>query len=176
MNESRFVQWKNSNPAAYNELLQRRRKKYASDPAAREKQLAYNAAWREKQKRKARRSRAPRSRMIEIDGNQVECWSVSSTANFLGVSKQTITNLEFLGTIPTNHYVCPTSRHRFWPALYVKWLKPFFDTRFPENGPGIPAREFHRRVWTAWGEEQVRGVIPVIATTASNDSEESNDS
>ena len=168
MNESRFVQWRKANPVAYDELLRRRREKYADNPDAREKQLKQNAAWRAKQKkRKTRKKRTPRPRQFRIGERVIECWSIGRTAEFLGVSKQTITNLESLGTIPTNHHVC-ASRRRWWPATYVQWLKPFFEARFTTDGTGISAQEFHRRVWTAWGEEQVRGEIPVIDASQVN--------
>lgn len=166
MNEqSKFVQWRISNPTAYDELLRRRREKYAEDATTRKKQLEHNAAWREKQKRKrTRKKRLPSPKFFTIGGRPIECWSIGRAADYLGVSKQTITNLEEMGTIPTNHYVCE-SRRRWWPVLFVRWLKPFFKSRFPAEGTGISAQEFHRRVWTAWGEEQVRGVVPVIAVS-----------
>ena len=164
MNESKFVQWCNSNPVGYAELLRRRRKKYANDDDAREKQLAHNAAWREKQKkRKTSKKRTPQPKTFTINDQPVECWSIGRTAEFLGVSKQTVPNLEDTSTIPTNHYVCP-SRRRWWPAEFIRWIKPFFESRFPSEGQGISAQEFHRRVWTGWGEEQVRGVVPVVGT------------
>lgn len=169
MNESKFVRWRKANPTAYDELLRRRRQSYQNDEEARRKQLAANAAWRKKQKKqKKRQTRArglPKPKLLYVGGQPVEFWSVGRSASFLGVSKQTITNLENLGTIPVNHYVCESSRHRWWPADFVRWLKPFFQTRFPAEGAGISAQEFHRRVWTAWGEEQVRGVIPVVTTS-----------
>jgi hypothetical protein len=162
MNESRFIQWKQSNPEGYDELLRRRRKNYADNEEARRRQLAHNAAWREKQKIKPHRRRTPNPKMIEVDGLSVECWSIGLAAEHLGVSKQTITNLESVGTIPLNHHICESGR-RWWPASFIEWLKPFFEARFTTDFPAISAQEFHRRVWTAWAEEQVRGVIPVIA-------------
>lgn len=165
MSNSKFVQWCASNPDGYAELLSRRRKNYADDEDARKRQLAHNAAWREKQKqRKSRKKRTPKPKMFTINGQNVECWSVGRMTEFLGISKQTITNLEDSGTIPTNHYVCP-SRRRWWPAAFVHWMRPFFQSRFPAEGSGISAQEFHRRVWTGWGEEQVRGAIPIMAVS-----------
>lgn len=164
MNESRFIQWKQSNPSAYDELLARRRQRYAADEAARQRQLAHNAAWREKQKKlKGRKKRVPNPKFFMLEGRDVECWTISRVAEFLGVSKQTIANLESVGTIPMNHYVCENGR-RWWPAAFVRWIKPFFEARFTSDVPGISAQEFHRRVWTGWAEEQVRGEIPVIAS------------
>lgn len=173
MTDSKFVHWRRANPTAYDELLRRRREKYQSDLDAREKQLAANAAWRSKQKRleqkQQRKRKLPRAKVLYLNGAPVEFWSIGRAASYLNVSKQTITNLEQLGTIPINHYVCPSSRHRWWPARFVQWLRPFFDVRFPEAGQGISAQEFHRRVWTSWGEEQVKGVIQVVATSAVNE-------
>jgi hypothetical protein len=163
MNDSRFIQWKTSNPDGYDELLKRRRQKYAEDEAARQRQLAHNAAWREKQKQRKSRKRVPSPRFFMLEGRDVECWTVSRAAEFLGVSKQTITNLESDGTIPLNHHICESGR-RWWPAAFVRWLKPYFEARFVPDAPGISAQEFHRRVWTGWAEAHVGGAIPVIAT------------
>lgn len=177
MNESRFIQWKTSNPTGYDELLRRRRQKYALDEEARRRQLAHNAAWREKQKKlRSRKRSAPNPKVVLVAGREVECWSIGRAADYLGVSKQTITNLEEVGTIPLNH-ICEKGR-RWWPASFIQWLAPFFSARFPAEGPGISAQEFHRRVWTGWAEEQVRGEIPVIAPsryTAGNEQESDED-
>jgi len=78
-------------------------------------------------------------------------------ADFLGVTKKTITNLENSGTIPTNHLIS-TNNHRWWPAEFVEWLQPFFAAR----KAGITAQEFHRRVWVSWSEELSRGIIPIV--------------
>lgn len=162
MSESRFIQWRQSNPSGYDELLRRRRKKYASDEAARRRQLEHSAAWREKQRIRKSQKRVPRPKILLFDGREEECWSIGRTAEFLGVSKQTIANMETFGTIPTNHYVGRGGR-RWWPASFVVWLKPFFLARFPSNLPGISAQELHRRVWTGWAEERVRRAIPIVA-------------
>jgi len=157
-NQSRFLQWKTNNPDSYEELLQRRKKRYRESEEFRQRQLKHTADWREKQRRdKQPKKRTPKPRNFQIDGSQVECWSAGRTADFLGVDKKTVTNLEKNGTIPTNHVVAP-NRRRWWPAEFVQWLKPFFDVR---KG-GISAQELHRRVWIGWSEEQVRGVIPVV--------------
>jgi len=161
--QNRYIQWKTNNPDSYQEVLRRRRERYAKEATFRERQLQLTAEWREKEKRKKnsskkRGSRLPKPKLFEIDGALVECWSAGRTAQFLGVDKKTITNLEERGTIPTNHIVAP-NRHRWWPAAFVCWLKPFFD----QKSDGIPTEEFHRRVWTGWSEEQVCGMIPVVS-------------
>jgi len=168
MSNSRFIQWKESNPSGYDDLLRRRRTKYADSEEARKRQLGHNANWREKQrqkKSKQRKSHIPKPRQIEIGGATVECWSVGHVASYLGVSKQTISNLEDNGSIPTNHFL-DSNRRRWWPASFVHWLSPFFNARFEV---GISAQEFHRRVWTGWTEEQMRGVVPVVGALATED-------
>jgi len=165
MNNSRFIQWRQSNPSAYDELLARRREKYANSEEAREKQLRHNANWRKKQKQKKatkERKARPRQRkpkIIEIDDVPVAFWSVGRVADFLGLHKRTLAVLEQTGTIPINRFK-DKNGHRWWPVDFVYWLKPYFDARYGKEG--ISAREFHRRVWTGWSEEQARGVIPVI--------------
>ena len=176
MTDSKFVQWRTSNPVGYDELLRRRRKNYADDEEARRTQLAHNAAWRKKQKgRKTATKRTPHPKTFEINGQNVECWSIGRAADYLGVSKQTITNLETSDTIPTNHHICKSNR-RWWPATFVEWVKPFFESRFPAEGSGISAQEFHRRVWIGWSEEQVRGVVPTVSTLKVTEDKDDQDS
>jgi len=161
---NRYIQWKTNNPASYEEVLRRRRERYAESNAYRSRQLSHTADWRSKQKtakkkkKKPPRKRTPKPKMFRVDDIQVECWSAGRTAEFLDVDKKTITNLEHAGTIPTNHLVTANGR-RWWPAEFVAWLRQFFE----ERKLGIPAQEFHRRVWIGWSEEQVRGIIPVVS-------------
>jgi hypothetical protein len=163
MNENRYIQWKTNNPDSYEEVLRRRRERYAENEAYRNRQLQHTAEWREKQrkdkskKKKSVGKRTPKPKIFEIAGHQIECWSAGRTAEFLGVDKKTITNLEERGTIPINHFVAP-NRRRWWPASFVRWIQPYFEQK-----PEIPVEEFHRRVWIGWSEERVRGVIPVIS-------------
>lgn len=155
---NRYIQWKTNNPGAYKELLRRRKKRYRENEEFRTRQLQHTADWREKKRQdKHPRKRTPKPKDFQINGTQVECWSAGRTADFLGVDKKTVTNLEKNGTIPTNHVVA-LNRRRWWPVEFVRWLKPFFDAR----KSGTSAQELHRRVWIGWSEEQVRGVIPVI--------------
>lgn len=166
MNQNRYIQWKSNNPNSYEEVLRRRRERYADDEAYRQSQLQHTAEWREKQrkdkskkqKRRILGKRTPKPKFFLVDDHQIECWSAGRTAEFLEVDKKTITNLEQSGTIPTNRIVAD-NRHRWWPANFVRWLKPYFEQRKSE----ISAQEFHRRVWIGWSEEQVRGIIPVVS-------------
>ena len=157
---NRYVQWKTNNPDSYEEVLRRRRERYAESEAYRTRQLQHTAEWRGKQKTKEKppSKRTPKPKMFRVNDIQVECWSAGRTADFLNVVKKTITNLEKAGTIPTNHLVAANGR-RWWPAEFVIWLSRFFE----ERKSGIPAEEFHRRVWIGWSEEQVRGIIPVVS-------------
>lgn len=165
MNKNRYIQWKTNNPDSYEEVLRRRRERYSQDEDYRQGQLRHTAEWREKRrkqqkakKRKKVGKRTPKPKLFTVKGHEIECWSAGRTAEFLGVDKKTITNLEKNGTIPVNHLVAP-NRRRWWPASFVRWLKRYFEQR----KSGIPAQEFHRRVWIGWSEEQVRGVIPVVS-------------
>ena len=163
MNVSRFVQWRNNNPQGYEALLHRRRESYQTDEDRRLKQLQHNANYRKKVKSRAgEQKRSPRQRKPKImllNNRSVEFWSVGRMAAHLGISKRTITALEDEGRIPINRYV-DQNNHRWWPAEFVRWLKPFFDAR----KDGVSAREFHRRVWIGWSEEQARGVVPMVGT------------
>jgi hypothetical protein len=158
---SRFIRWRMTDPDAYQRHLEDRKKRYAEDEEFRESQLRYNAAWREKKKKKnskkpaVKRPRKPRT--LDVNGKKVEFWSVGRMANTLGVCNRTITNLEKVGSIPINHLL--DKRRRWWPADFVLWLKPFFEAR--QNG--ISAQEFHRRVWTGWTEAQIAGVVTALS-------------
>jgi len=163
MHTSRFIQWREANPEGYEALLRRRRESYRTDEERRRRQLKHNANYRKKMRRKkaaeARKGK-PRQRKpkyFTINGEQVKCWSVGRTAAYLGINKRTITALENEGRIPLNRFV-DQNNHRWWPVEFVRWLKPFFDAR----KEGVSAREFHRRVWIDWSEEQSRGVVPVV--------------
>ena len=167
MSPNRYIQWKTNNPDSYEEVLRRRRERYRKDEDYREAQLRHAADWREKQRKRGKKSkkrrktqskRTPQPKLFPIDGRRVECWSAGRTADFLGVDKKTVRNLERKGTIPVNHLVAPNG-HRWWPASFVRWLKPYFEQR----KSGTSAQEFHRRVWIGWSEEQVRGFIPVVS-------------
>lgn len=157
----RYIQWKTNNPDSYEEVLRRRRERYQQDEEYRKSQLQHAAEWREKKRRERKkakkRKRTPKPRLFLFEDRQIECWSAGRTAEFLGVDKKTITNLEKSGTIPLNHGVA-ANKHRWWPANYVRWLKTFFEEKAE-----IPAQEFSRRVWIGWSEEQVRGVIPMVS-------------
>jgi len=164
MSQNRYVQWKTNNPDAYEEVLRRRRKRYSESEDYRQRQLQHTAEWREKQrksrkkKKKAVGKRTPKPKVFSISGLQIECWSAGRMAEFLEVDKKTIINLEKGGSIPINRVTAP-NRRRWWPAEFVRWLKPYFEQRKTE----ISAQEFHRRVWIGWSEEQVRGVIPTVS-------------
>ena len=160
MSESRFIQWKTSNPESYAEMLRKRRVRYNEDESARLRQLEHNRNWRKKQRDKQQstpKKRTPKPKFFDVSGAFVEFWSVGRTVEFLGIDKKTIANLEDNGSIPINHYTAP-NRRRWWPAEFVYWLKPFFAAR----KIGISAKEFHRRVWIGWSEEQTRDAVPVI--------------
>lgn len=166
MSNSRYVQWKTNNPDSYEEVLRRRRERYNKNADYRKRQLQHTAEWRDKQKtkllKKSANKRLPKPKVFVINDAQVECWSAGRTADYLGVDKKTITNMERSGTIPTNHTV-ESNRRRWWPAEFVIWLGPFFE----ERKSRISAQEFHRRVWIGWSEEQIRGIIPVVSGDSS---------
>ena len=158
MNMNRYVQWKTNNPDSYEEVLRRRRERYRASDEYRERQLQHTAEWRKKQRKKQKAVKnLPKPKLFNVNGHAVECWSAGRVAYFLDVDKKTITNLEERGSIPTNHLVAP-NRHRWWPAEFIRWIKPYFEQKSE-----ISAEEFTRRVWIGWSEEQVRGVIPVIS-------------
>jgi hypothetical protein len=158
---NRYVQWKKNNPDSYKEVLRRRRERYREDEEFKQSQLQHTADWRKKQKRKKRKKagkRLPKPKLFMIEDRKIECWSAGRTAQFLGVAKNTLTNLEKAGTIPTNHLVDPTNRRRWWPAEFVRWIQPYFEEKSE-----ISPEEFLRRVWIGWSEEQIRGIIPVVS-------------
>lgn len=159
MTVNRYVQWKTNNPDSYEELMRRRKKRYRENEEVRQRQLQHAANWREKQRKKKKlpQKRTPKPKVFGVGGTTIECWSAGRTAEFLGVDKKTITNLEKNGSIPVNHLVAH-NRRRWWPAAFVRWLLPYFEAR----KEGTSAQEFDRRVWIGWSEEQVRGVMPLV--------------
>jgi hypothetical protein len=156
MSTSRFLRWKNSNPDTYQKHLDRRKKRYAEDEAFAEKRREFVRKSVLKKKKRGPRPIKPRLFPHPHTGEMIEHWSVGVCADYWGVSKRQIANLESKGSIPINRHVTSTGR-RWWPAAYAKWLKPFFDLRTSRE---ISAKEFSRRVWEEWPEAIASGLVP----------------
>lgn len=152
---SRFVEWWKNNPEKAEEIRRRRRERYRQ---YRDRELE-----RKRVSRVADRQRLPKPKTVTVDDLQVELWSVGRTSKFLGIHKRTLAGLEARRAIPINRITDSRGR-RWWPADFVKWLKPYFDLK---NSKKITAREFRSRVSNDWklaivqfpviGEDDVRG-------------------
>jgi len=165
MSNSRFLRWKNSNPESYARALERRKKRYADDEVfAERRREAVRKSVRNKKKRGPKPLK-PRLFPHPCTGEMIEHWSVGVCADFWGVSKRQIANLEAKGSIPINRHVTSSGR-RWWPAAYAKWLKPFFDLRTSRE---ISAKEFSRRVWDGWPEAVAFGIVPNLNAEVEDD-------
>lgn len=158
MTASRFVRWWQANRETVNE---RRRAKYKNDKEFREKERARKRF----NPQQGRKRRFPKPKIYYHKGEPIILWSVGRVAEYLGISKRTIANLESKGSIPTNRVV-DDLRRRWWPEAYVKWLKPFVDHRKSKE---ITAREFSRRVWNGWRQALATGTFPVLSEVNEHD-------
>ena len=154
--ESRFVRWWRQNPDKAGEIKRRRRVAYAEDPLIREHAKVAKAAYR--RRKRARGGIPRRPKLFPFRGQMIEIWSVGVTADFLGVHKRTLCLLEQKKRIPINHLV-DEAGHRWWPAEFIRWLRPLFDLRHTKS---ISAQEFSRRVSEEWKSEIQLGQIPVL--------------
>jgi len=153
--ESRFVRWWKANPERAEEIKKRRRDAY-SDPLAKEVAAVKRAEY--KRRRQARGKTPRKPKLFPFRGKMIELWAVGAVADSLQINKRTLGLMEAQGRIPLNHLL-DESGHRWWPAAFVDWLKPFFELRRTRQ---ISTQEFLHRVSEGWQHEIKRGVIPVL--------------
>ena len=153
MTASRFVRWWSDpkNQAKVDQI-----KAYRSTPEYKERERQRKKL---AQQRKKGLAKLPKPRVYHFKDQDYIIWSVGRVAHCLGVHKRTISNLERKSTIPTNR-ITDSNNRRWWPASYIRWLKPYFDLK---NSGDISSKEFSRRVWKDWRQAVAAGVFPVLA-------------
>jgi len=155
---SRFVTYWNNNPDKRAEILEARRARRAADPEFAELERKAAKERRERKKKPSkRRARGPaRPKFLFHNNLRVELWSLGRARAYLELGKGTLSAWERGGRIPANHFRDEVGR-RWWPRLYIEFLKPFVVARISRE---ISAQEFVARVESAW---QKATHIPRIA-------------
>lgn len=140
-------------------VLQRRRERYANDPAYREA-IKDGVRRRRAQSPASERKRSfNRDRIIMVDGKPVTLWSIGRSAHHIGVSKQTLEKWERERVIPKNRCTDEMGR-RWFPAPYIAFLAEQYENRLPNER----LISWSSRVEDAWNQRQ-QGAhqIPVIS-------------
>ncbi len=172
MSTSRFMRWRSSNPESYARALARRKKRYADDADFRERRQEMTRQSVLKKKKRGPKPLKPRLFPHPHTGEMIEHWSVGVCADYWGISKRQISNLEAKGSIPINRHVTSTGR-RWWPAAYAEWLKPFFDLRTSRE---ISAKVFSQRVMEEWPEAVASGLVPDLNAEGADEQGSNRDS
>lgn len=194
---SRYVRWWQENPDKARDIKARRRIRYATDTALRDKKSKKNKIYylrkrikeledllakarglgeavvnqeeirsleKEIQTRRGALEeltrgtrRYPKPRLMDINGEMIELWSIGRVADYLGLAKRTLANYEARNMIPVNRRTDSNGR-RWWPAPYVKWIKPMVDSRLSGE---ISAQEFSERVWEGW--QTAKFHLPIVS-------------
>lgn len=141
------------------QVLQRRRERYATDPAYREAIKDGVRRRRSQQPASERKRSFNRDRIIMVDGKPVVLWSIGKSAKNIGISKQTLEKWEREGVIPKNRCTDEMSR-RWYPSAYIEFIAEQHRTRLPNER----LISWSSRVEDAWKQRQRSAhQVPVIS-------------
>lgn len=140
------------------QVLSKRRERYASDPEYVESIKESVRRQREEKGPSERKRSFNRDKIIIINGVSVTLLSSGKVAKMIGVSPRTIAHWEKKGYIPRNRAKDRLGR-RWYPAEFVVFL-----VEQSINRPSTHLREWSERVKEAWQQIQLSDrSIPIVS-------------
>ena len=139
-------------------VLDKRRERYANDPAYRESIKASVRKNRKKKEPSNKKRSFNRDRVVVLNGTSVFLYSGGKTAHHLGIASRTLELWEKNETIPLNRTTDSVGR-RWYPADFVTFLADHVAAR----SEGERLADWSTRVKESWQARQLSdSPIPVV--------------